>query len=75
MRILRVASEETAAIQTCLDTAYAAPPPFLLPLGLSEPRLTAGTNLDRMSEAFSNLKHGGCVEMHVWAPNSVSAAP
>ena len=26
MRILRVASEETAAIQTCLDTAYAVPP-------------------------------------------------
>ena len=71
MRILRVTDSETAAIQTCLDTAYIVSPPLLLPLGLSEPRLTAGTNLDRMAEAFSNLKHGGGVEMHGWAPKRV----
>lgn len=33
IRILRVTDSETAAIQTCLDTAYIVPPPLLLASG------------------------------------------
>ena len=64
-------SEETAAVQTCLDTEYIVSPRLLLSPEPSERGLTNRTNLDRISEAFSNLKHGGGAKMHNWGQKRV----